>query len=149
MHPNASGQVRTGPSKPENFKKLARTSKASRKTRDKFAKVFANACFPLPSHPPYGSALLYTHRGGWVMGGLGRYISDPRAPTDIFLTIFGRTELIIGPSRAKNCEEFAVEVRFSVDPPKLHQKGIKRLSRPKNLGEKKICWPKIELTGIV
>ena len=80
---------------------------------------------------------------------MDRYISDPRAPTDIFPTIFGRTELIIGASRAKNCEEFAVEVRFSVDPPKLDQKGVKRFSRPKNLGEQKFWGPKIDLTGIV
>ena len=61
---------------------------------------------------------------------------DFGAPTDIFLRFSGRTGLRIGESRVKNCEEFVVEVRFSVDPPKLHQKGVKRFSRPKNLGEK-------------
>ena len=80
---------------------------------------------------------------------MSRYISDPRAPTDIFPTIFGRTGLRIGGSRAKNCEEVAVEVRFSVDPPKLDQKGVKRFFRPKNLGEKFFGGSKIDLTGIV
>ena len=67
---------------------------------------------------------------------MDRYISDPRAPTDIFPTIFGRTELIIGASRAKNCDEIDGEVRFSIDPPKPAQKGVKRFLRPKNLAEK-------------
>ena len=61
---------------------------------------------------------------------------------------FGRTELTIDASRAKNCEEVAVEVRFSVDRPKLGQKGVKRFPRPKNLADKKDL-AKIELTGIV
>ena len=81
--------------------------------------------------------------------GQRRRVADPEVQTDIFLTIFGRTELIIGASRAKNCEEVDGEVRFSIDPPKPAQKGVKRLPRPKNVTEKKIFWPKIELTGIV
>ena len=35
MHLNASEHVGTGPSKSENFKKLAKTSKESRTTREK------------------------------------------------------------------------------------------------------------------
>ena len=65
-----------------------------------------------------------------------RRFASPQAPTEIFSLIFGRTELIIDASRAKSCEEFAIDVRFSVDPPKLHQKGVKRFSSPKNLAEK-------------
>ena len=68
---------------------------------------------------------------------LGRYISDPRAPTDIFPTIFGRTELRIGESRAKNCEEVDGQLRFSIDPPKPAQKGVKRFPRSKNFTENK------------
>ena len=59
--------------------------------------------------------------------------ATPEAIT--FLSISGRTELIISASRAKNCEEFAVKVRFSVDPPKPGQKGVKRFPRPKNLAD--------------
>ena len=55
------------------------------------------------------------------------------APTDIFLAIFGRTELKIDAFRAKSCEELDFEVRFSVYPPKLDQKGVKRFSSLKNL----------------
>ena len=71
-------------------------------------------------------------------GGGRRCVSDPRAQTDMFRAIFGRTELIIGASRAKNCEEVDGEVRLPVRPPKLDQKGVERFPRPKNLAEK-IC----------
>ena len=37
-HPNASEQVRTGPRKPENLKKLAKASKNLRKNREMFEK---------------------------------------------------------------------------------------------------------------
>ena len=67
---------------------------------------------------------------------MDRYISDPRAPTDTFPTIFGRTELIIGASRAKSCEEVDGEVRLPVQPPKLALKGETNVSRPKNFLEK-------------
>ena len=39
---------------------------------------------------------------------------------------FGRTELIIGASKAKNCEESASDVRFHVAPPKPAKKSEKR-----------------------
>ena len=74
---------------------------------------------------------------------------DFGALTDIFLRFFGRTDLRIVASRAKKCEGLDFEVHLSVDPPKLDQKGVKRFSRPKNLGDKKFFWPKIDLTGIV
>ena len=45
---------------------------------------------------------------GGVRGGWGWRVAGSEAPTHIFWTIFGRTELIISASRAKNCEEFAV-----------------------------------------
>ena len=81
--------------------------------------------------------------------GVGEVLGHLLAPTDIFLRFFGRTDLRISASRAKNCQEFAVEVRFSVDPPKMGQKGVKQFPRPKNLAEKNFFRPKIDLTGIV
>ncbi len=36
--------------------------------------------------------------------------------SDLFLAIFGRTELRIGASKAKHCEKFDFEVRFYVAP---------------------------------
>ena len=59
------------------------------------------------------------------------------ATMDLFLVIFGCTELKIGPSRAKKSEEFDFEVRLPVQPPKLAQKGETSVSRPKNVVEKK------------
>ena len=71
--------------------------------------------------------------GGCCKGGvLAPTHRRPGTPTDLFPAIFGRTELIISASRAKNCEEVDFEVRLSVDPPKLVQKGVKRFSRPKH-----------------
>ena len=74
-------------------------------------------------------------RGGAGQGGWSSVNADPRAPTDIFSAIFSRTELIIGASRAKNCEEVDGEVRLPVQRPKLAYKGVKRFPRPKNLAE--------------
>ena len=58
------------------------------------------------------------------------------ATTDLFLVIFGCTELKISPSRAKKSEEFDFEVRLPVQPPNLAQKGEKSASRPQNVVEK-------------
>lgn len=72
----------------------------------------------------------------------------PQGANGHFFMIFGRTELTIDASRAKNCEEVAIEVHSSVDAPKLGQKGVKRFPRPKNLAD--FFFPlKIELMGIV
>ena len=71
------------------------------------------------------------------------------APTDIFLRFFGRTDLRIGASRAKNCEELDFEVRLSVDPPKLDQKGVKRFSRPKNIADFCFCRRDFSASEIV
>ena len=67
----------------------------------------------------------------------------------MFLTIFSRTELKIGPSKAKNHEDLDFEVQLPVQLPKLALKGETNVSRPKNFVEKKFFSPKIELTGIV
>ena len=71
------------------------------------------------------------------------------AETDMFSSILGRTDLKIGASKAKNCEEFDFEVRLPVDPPKLAQKGKKCCPTPKHFVDKHFSRPKIELTGIV
>ena len=68
---------------------------------------------------------------------------------DTFFTNFSRTELTIGESRANNCKEVDFEVRFSLEAPKLSQKGEKRFPRPKNHVGKKFVSPKIDSTGIV
>ena len=49
-----------------------------------------------------------------------------RTRTDAFWTIFGRTELIISVSGAKNCEESDFEVRFYVAPQKPRKNAEKR-----------------------
>ena len=64
-------------------------------------------------------------------------------------SIFGRTDLIIAASKAKNCGEVDGEVRLPVDAPKLAQKDEKRCPTRKKIVEKKFVSPKIELTGIV
>ena len=71
-------------------------------------------------------------------------VVGPSAPTDIFLTIFGRTDLIIGASKAKNGVEFDFEVRFPMNPPKLAQKGEKQLPTPKILPKKCFVRKKLE-----
>ena len=45
-----------------------------------------------------------------------------KAQMEIFAPSFGPTELIIGPSRAKNCEEVDDEVHFWLELPKPAQK---------------------------
>jgi len=76
-----------------------------------------------------------TQRGGYAQGGSASTDPNPGAPTGIFLTFFGRTDLRISPSRAKNCEEVDGEVRLPVQPPKLALKGETNASRPKNFVE--------------
>ena len=53
-------------------------------------------------------------------------------PDHVFLSIFGRTDLIIGGSKAKNCVEVYFEVRLPVDSPKLAKTSQKRFPTPKN-----------------
>ena len=47
-------------------------------------------------------------------------------PMASFSSIFGRTDLIIAASKAKNYREVDGDVRFPVDPPKLAQNDEKR-----------------------
>ena len=76
-----------------------------------------------------------------------------QAPTASFSSIFGRTDLIIAASKAKNCGEVDGEVHLPVEAPKLAQKDEKRCPSHsptrKKIVEKNRFSPKIELTGIV
>ena len=72
-----------------------------------------------------------------------------QAPTANFSSIFGRTDLIIAASKAKNCGEVDGEVRLPVEAPKLAQKDEKRCPTRKKIVEEQFFSPKIELTGIV
>ena len=45
---------------------------------------------------------------------------------NLFLMIFSRTDLRIGVSRAKNCEESDSDVHFCVAPPKPAKKAEKQ-----------------------
>ncbi len=67
-------------------------------------------------------------RGGAGQGGWSSVDADPKAPMDTFLVIFSRTELIIGASRAKNCEEVDGEVRLPVQRPKIGLQRRKTIS---------------------
>ena len=49
--------------------------------------------------------------------------------------IFGRTDLIIGQSKAKFCEESAGDVRFCVAPQKPRKNVEKRMFETKKIGE--------------
>ena len=49
-----------------------------------------------------------------------------KSETDVISTKFGRTDLIIGQSKAKNCEEFAGDVRIGVAPQKPSKNMQKR-----------------------
>ena len=70
-------------------------------------------------------------------------------PDHVFLSIFGRTDLIIGGSKTKNCVEVYFEVRLPVDSPKLAKTRQKRFPIPKNSPEFLFFRPKIEMLGIV
>ena len=50
-----------------------------------------------------------------------------KSETDVFSMIFGRTNLIIGPYKAKKCEESAGDVRFDVAPRKPSKNMEKRV----------------------
>ena len=75
--------------------------------------------------------------------GYGIYVPPPPhlliagGPTASFSSIFGRTDLIIAASKAKNCGEVDGEVRLPVDAPKLAQKDEKRCPTRKKIVEQK------------
>ena len=49
-----------------------------------------------------------------------------KSETHAFLMNFGRTDLLIGQSKAKNCKESAGDVRIGVAPPKPSKNMEKR-----------------------
>ena len=56
----------------------------------------------------------------------------------LFLMIFNRTDLRIGVSRAKNCEESDSDVHFCVAPPKTSQKTKIQKKMTKKIAKKKL-----------
>ena len=64
-------------------------------------------------------------------------------------TRFGRTELILGASKAKYCEELDFEVRFHVAPQNPDKNTEKRISETEQNPEKKVRASKHEMLGIV
>ena len=70
----------------------------------------------------------------------------------LFLMIFSRTDLRIGVSRAKNCEESDSDVHFCVAPPKTTKKAEKqKILTEKNLEKKNFRRRKmkVQTLGIV
>ena len=55
----------------------------------------------------------------------------------MFWTFFGRTELILGASKAKYCEELDFEVRFHVAPQNPDKNTEKRISKTRKYPGKK------------
>ena len=80
------------------------------------------------------------------LGHVGFFPHPPiQAPTASFSSIFGRTDLIIAASKAKNCGEVDGEVRLPVEAPKLAQKDEKRCPTRKKIVEqnffrRKLSW---------
>ncbi len=68
---------------------------------------------------------------------------------DVFSMNFGRTEVIIGASKAKFCGESFGEVRFCVAPQKPGKNDEKRVfETEKNVDKKNSVW-KNRMLGIV
>ena len=67
----------------------------------------------------------------------------------MFWTFFGRTELILGASKAKYCEELDFEVHFHVAPPNPDKNTEKRISETEKYPEKKVRVSKQKMSGIV
>ena len=67
----------------------------------------------------------------------------------MFWTIFGRTELILGASKAKYSEELDFETRFYVTPQIPDKNTEKRISETEKIRKKKVRVSKNEMSGIV
>ena len=63
--------------------------------------------------------------------------------------MFGRTELIMGVSRAKNCQQFDFEEGFHAAPQKPDKNKGEKRSEPEKNPEKKVRVSKNEMSGIV
>ena len=68
---------------------------------------------------------------------------------DVFSMNFGRTEVIIGASKAKFCRESFGEVRFCVAPQKPGKNKGKLVFETKQMSNKKILVSKNQMLGIV
>ena len=67
-----------------------------------------------------------------------------KSETDVFSMKFGRTDFIIGQSKAKNCEESADDVRIGVAP----QKPSKNMQKRTKFCDKTIFRLNNETSGI-
>ena len=68
---------------------------------------------------------------------------------DVFSMNFGRTEVIIGASKAKFCRESFGEVRFCVAPRKPGKNEEKLVFVTKKMSNKKFLVSKNQMLGIV
>ena len=68
---------------------------------------------------------------------------------DVFSMNFGRTEVIIGASKAKFCRESFGEVRFCVAPQKPGKNRGKLVFETKQMSNKKLLVSKNQMLGIV
>ena len=68
---------------------------------------------------------------------------------DVFSMNFGRTEVIIGASKAKFCRESFGEVRFCVAPQKPGKNWGKLVFETKKMSNKKVLVSKNQMLGIV
>ena len=68
---------------------------------------------------------------------------------DVFSMNFGRTEVIIGASKAKFCRESFGEVRFCVAPQKPGKNRGKLVFETKQMSNKNFLVSKNQMLGIV
>ena len=68
---------------------------------------------------------------------------------DVFSMNFGRTEVIIGASKAKFCRESFGEVRFCVAPQKPGKNKEKLVFETKKMSNNKFLVSKNQMLGIV
>ena len=68
---------------------------------------------------------------------------------DVFSMNFGRTEVIIGASKAKFCRESFGEVRFCVAPQKPGKNRGKLVFETKQMSNQKFLVSKNQMLGIV
>ena len=68
---------------------------------------------------------------------------------DVFSMNFGRTEVIIGASKAKFCRESFGEVRFCVAPQKPGKNREKLVFETTKMSNKKLLVSKNQMLGIV
>ena len=68
---------------------------------------------------------------------------------DVFSMNFGRTEVIIGASKAKFCRESFGEVRFCVAPQKPGKNREKLAFETKQMWNKKLLVSKNQMLGII